>query len=148
MQNYIDKHFRHYSDSLWLIRVFLIIFVDLIYNLLIFIFSIEKSKTILTIFFIIIPSQSTYMQFVFYLKPFYRNLIFVGLISIYCFLSKVIMSFLIFNHLAYLNIIYMCMTFEIIFHFIWICIGIFSEIRYQRLLEIAKHNEEMENLIV
>jgi len=148
MRNYIDKHFRHYSDTLWLLRVFIIFFIDLLYNLLIFIYSIEKSKTILTIFLIIIPTHSTYIQIVFYDKPFYRNLIFVGLVSIYLFLSKVIMSFLIFNHLSYLNIVYMCMTFEIMFHFIWICIGVFSEIRYQRLLEIAKQNEEMENLIV
>jgi len=148
MRNYIDKHFRHYSDTLWLLRVFIIFFIDLLYNLLIFIYSIEKSKTILTIFLIIIPTHSTYIQIVFYDKPFYRNLIFVGLVSIYLFLSKVIMSFLIFNHLSYLNIVYMCMTFEIMFHFIWICIGVFSEIRYQRLLEISKQNEEMENLIV
>jgi len=148
MRNYIDKHFRHYSDTLWLLRVFIIFFIDLLYNLLIFIYSIEKSKTILTIFLIIIPTHSTYIQIVFYDKPFYRNLIFVGLVSIYLFLSKVIMSFLIFNHLSYLNIVYMCMTFEIMFHFIWICIGVISEIRYQRLLEIAKQNEEMENLIV
>lgn len=148
MRNYIDKHFRHYSDTLWLMRVFIIFFIDLLYSLLIFIYSIEKSATILTIFLIIIPTHSTYIQIVFYDKPFYRNLIFVGLVSIYLFLSKVIMSFLIFNHLSYLNIVYMCMTFEIMFHFIWICIGIFSEIRYQRLLEISKQNEEMENLIV
>lgn len=148
MRNYIDKHFRHYSDTLWLIRVFIIFFIDLLYSLLIFIYSIEKSATILTIFLIIIPTHSTYIQIVFYDKPFYRNLIFVGLVSIYLFLSKVIMSFLIFNHLSYLNIVYMCMTFEIMFHFIWICIGIFSEKRYQRLLEISRQNEEMENLIV
>lgn len=149
MQSYIDKHFRHYPDSLWLIRVFIMIFIDLLYNLLVFIYTIERSNSLLAILFIIIPVQSTYCQLIFYCKVFFRNLIFVGLITIYCFLSKVIMSFLLFNnYIGYMNIVYICMTIEIVFHFIWIFIGVYNEIRYQKLIEISRQHIEMEQLIV
>jgi hypothetical protein len=146
--SYIDRHFRHYPDNLWLIRLFLILFVDIIYFLLIFIFTIEKSNTYLSIFLVIIPLQSTYIHFIYYLKPFYRNFIFVGLITIYCFMSKIIMSFLLFQQSNFLIIVYLCMTLEMIFYFIWLSIGMYNEIRYQKLLDISKNNCEMENLIV
>lgn len=148
MRNYIDRHYRHYPDNLWLLRLFIILFIDILYFLLIFIYTIEKSNTFLSIFLIIIPLQSTYIHFIYYLRPFYRNLIFVGLVSIYCFMSKLIMSFLLFKQTIFLSIVYICITIEIVFHFIWISIGMYSEIRYQKLLELSKYNYEMENLIV
>jgi hypothetical protein len=148
MKNYIDKHFKHYSDNLWLTRIFIIIFIDLIYNLLIFVHTLEKSRTYLTILLIIIPLQSSYIQFIFYIKPFFRNLIFVGLVSIYCFISKIIMSLLLFNHSSFLILIYIAISLEFVFHFNWLLIGLFGEIRYQRLLELANKNDEMDRLIV